>query len=285
MRSIFIAACFMLAAAPLNAQENDWAIPHAPFKIFGNTYYVGTQGITVLLVASPQGHILIDGGPTEAAAQVVANIAILGFNIRDVKIILNTHAHLDHAGALADLQRLSGAVVKASPESAPVLSSGKPGQNDPQVGLHPEMQPVANVSVITDGENVVLGSTRLKAMFTPGHTAGGTSWSWASCEGARCLYILYADSLTAVSKDGFRFSDSKAYPNAVADFHKSFVALSFAPCDIMITAHPGASKLWERLNERNAGNDDGFVDTTACRHLAETAKIALDKRLASEKGP
>ncbi len=280
---LLIAACFVMGATSLRAQENDWAIPHAPFKVFGNTFYVGTQGITVLLVTSPQGHILIDGGPDEVAVQVAANIAKLGFNIRDVKIILNTHAHFDHSGALAELQRLSGAVVKASPESAPVLASGKAALTDPQVGMHADMRPVANVAVIADGETVKVGATEIKPLFTPGHTSGGTSWAWASCEGTRCLNVVYADSLTAVSKDGFRFSDSKAYPNAVADFGKSFASLASTPCDILITAHPGVSKLWERLEKRDAGNADALVDATACRRLVDNARINLDKRLAWEK--
>jgi metallo-beta-lactamase class B len=286
IRSGLIMGACLAWAAPLYAQQNDWNTPHAPFKVFGNTYYVGTQGITAVLVASPDGHVLIDGGTVDATPLVVASIATLGFDIKDVRVILNTHAHFDHAGALSALQRLSGAVVKASPDSAPVLTTGKTAANDPQAGMHADMQPVANVVTLTDGEVVTVGTTRLKPLFTPGHTAGGTSWAWQSCEGegaaARCLNIVFADSLTAVSSMDFLFSKNTTYPTVVSDFAKSFAAITSVPCDILMSGHPGFSHLWARLEKRDAGDANALVDTTACQRYAENARVALGKRLATE---
>lgn len=282
IRLIMCVAAFAALSSQVRAQENDWNVPRAPFKVFGNTFYVGTQGITALLITSPQGHILIDGGTAKAASQVVENIATLGFKISDVKVILNTHAHFDHAGAISELQRLSGAVVNASPWSAAVLSSGKTGRDDPQAGMHADMEPVANVTTIQDGDNVSVEVTQLKAIFTPGHTPGGTSWSWQSCEGERCLKIVYPDSLTAVSADKYRFTDN---PTVLAGFAKSFAAIAAAPCDIMISPHPGVGKLWDRLEKREAGDANALIDPTACRRYADNAKAGLEKRLASEKKP
>lgn len=268
--------------APLSAYgaENDWSTPHAPFKIFGDTYYVGTQGIAAVLVTSPTGHLLIDGATPEAARQIAANIRTLGFKIEDVKLIANSHVHFDHAGGLAELQRLSGAAVKASPASAPVLSSGKVDPSDPQAAALPAMKPIANVSVIKDGEVLAVGTTAVRAVFTPGHTSGGTTWTWQACEGSRCLNIVYADSLTSAASGGYRFSD---HPAAVAALTRSFAVVDALPCDILISVHPGFSQLWPRLAKREAGDADGMRDPEACRRYAGDMRAWLDKTLAAEK--
>jgi metallo-beta-lactamase class B len=268
------------AQSPANcAQCAKWNEPQQPFRVYGNTYYVGTHGLSSILITSPRGHVLIDGDLQESAPTIAANIKALGFRIEDVKLILNSHVHFDHAGGIAELHKLSGAQVAASPFTARALESGHSGPDDPQYAIAPPIQRVAGVKVIRDGETLHAGPLALTAHFTPGHTPGGTTWTWRSCEQERCLNMVYADSLTAVSADNFRFSDS---PTARREFEKSFATDSALPCDILLTPHPGVSDLWERLEKRNKGDPEAFIDTTACKRLAEASREDFAKRLAKE---
>ncbi len=261
----------------------EWNRPQKPFRVFGNTYYVGTHGLSAILITSDRGHILIDGGLPQSADQIVGNIRSLGFRIQDVKIIVNSHVHFDHAGGIAELQRVSGARVLASPWSAAVMRIGGPGQGDPQYRGGEKIAPIQNVHELHGGESVTLGPLTVVARFTPGHTPGGTSWTWRSCEHEVCREIVYADSLTPVSSDAFRFTDSKDYPHALDDFEKSFGFFERTPCDILVTTHPEASALWNRLEAREKRlTPDPLVDATACRRLAERGREALRQRLAEE---
>ena len=255
-----------------------WNAPHAPLRIYGNSYYVGTDGLGAILITSSEGHILIDGGLPESAPRILANIRALGFRIEDVKLILNSHAHYDHAGGIAALQRASGATVAASPSSAAVIERGTPGPDDPQYRIALPYPTAHDVRVIADWDTLHVGPLAIVAHFTPGHTPGGTSWSWRSCEDGRCLDLVYADSQTPVSADGFRFTGSKAS----AEFERSYAVLEQLSCDVLITPHPGASNFWKRIADRDGGAKDSLIDQSACKRYAAAARKQLGKRLATE---
>jgi metallo-beta-lactamase class B len=259
-----------------------WNVAQAPFRIYGNTYYVGVKGLSSILITSPEGHVLIDGALPESAAHIVESIRALGFRIDDVKLIANSHVHFDHAGGIAELQRLSGARVVASAASAPVLTHGGVGRADPQFGSLAPIRPVARVHTIVDGETLHVGSLAVTAHFTPGHTPGGTTWTWSSCEHARCLSMVYADSLSAISADHFLFTRSITYPHVLQDFERSFATMSALPCDILVSTHPEVSGLWERLAKREQGDATALVDPTACGRYVERAREGLAKRVAEE---
>ena len=260
-----------------------WNADQTPFRIFGNTYYVGVKGLSSVLVTSPQGHVLIDGGLPESAPKIIANIAALGFRIEDVKLILNSHGHIDHAGGLAELQRRSDALVAASPSAALDLASGEVGPDDPQYHALPKYPPVKDMRLARDGGQFNVGPVNVTAHATPGHTPGGLSWTWQSCDGPRCLNMVYADSLNAVSRPGFKFSASSEYPNAVADLRHSFETLEKLPCDVLISAHPEASQLWERLEASATAGSEAFIDPQACRAYVAAARTVLESRLEQEK--
>lgn len=279
---------FLLAAAGQKAVScascAEWNRYQKPFRIFGNTYYVGPHGLSSILITSNTGHILIDGALPQSAEQIATNIQSLGFRMQDVKVILNSHVHFDHAGGIAELQRLSGARVFASTWSAGVMRSGKVGRGDPQFVGGTAIAPIANVHELHDGERIVVGDLSLTAHLTPGHTPGGTSWTWQSCEGSLCRSMVYADSLTPVSSEGFRFTESRHYPDALQDFEKSYAFLETTPCDVLITTHPENSSLWERLEARQKGaTPDPMVNPNACRELAARSRESLRQRVAKER--
>jgi metallo-beta-lactamase class B len=300
MRQSSLQALLLVSAAlPLSAQTRDsvdahtrvpacescaaWNAPQRPFRLYGNAYYVGTHGLSAILIASNDGHILIDGDLPESVPSILANIRALGFRVADVKLILNSHVHFDHAGGIAELQRLSGAAVAASTSSAEVLRRGSSGRDDPQYGVLPSIAPVANVRAIADRETLRVGPLAVTAYLTPGHTPGGTSWTWRSCEGGRCLDVVYADSQTPVSADDFLFTNSATYPGVLRDFEKSFAVLDSLPCSILVTPHPDASGVWSRLARRDAGDADALVDPAACKRYAAGARERLAQRVAAER--
>jgi len=279
------AACgHALAAEPIACDScEEWNLPREPFRIHGHTYYVGTKGLASILIASDEGHVLIDGGLPQSASLIAANIETLGYNIEDVALVLNSHAHFDHAGGIAELQRLSGARIAASPWSAEALRLGTTPIGDPQYGIGVQIETVGDIDILADGEQLRIGDVAMNAHFTPGHTPGGTSWTWRSCEGDECVDIVYADSLSPVSADDFYFTRSSDYPNAIADFERSFALLETMPCDILLAPHPGFAGLFDAL-DRRLDNDDStvFVNPEACKNYAGDMRDWLDRRVAEE---
>lgn len=257
-------------------KENDeWDKPAPPVRIHGNTYLVGTCGISAILITGSEGHILIDAG-TEGGADLVAdNIRRLGFQLRDVKILLHSHEHFDHVGGIGRLQQLTGAQLLASPAAAKVFETGTAGPGDPQAGMHKPF-PTARVDrVMQDGEVVRLGNLLLTSTATPGHTPGALSWKWVSCDGGVCRSIVYADSLSPVSRKDYRFSDHPAYLTA---YRSSLAKVAALDCDILLTPHPSASNMIERMAGRAA-----IEDPNSCRVYAEKLGKQLDARLAKER--
>lgn len=277
------AAPLLSTAAPSSSgackPDAGWNDPAEPRQIHGNTWYVGTCGISAILVTSPQGHVLIDGATEKAAPLIEKNIAALGFKLEEVRYLLNSHEHHDHAGGIARLQRDSGGTVIARSPAATVLEQGKSDRSDPQFLTLGPLPPVAPVRRIADGDTLELGSIKLQAHATPGHTPGGTSWTWRSCQSGRCLDIAYVDSLTAISDEVYRYGDEAAHPGVLAAFRKTLVTVAELPCDILLTPHPGASNLWARVGPKATAP---LVDPTACRRYATAAGEKLDARIAEE---
>ncbi|HKU78347.1 MAG TPA: subclass B3 metallo-beta-lactamase [Rhodanobacteraceae bacterium] len=259
----------------------EWNAPQKPFRIYGNTWYVGPHGLSAILVDTGKGLALFDGDLPESAPQIEAHLRELGFRVRDIKWIFNSHAHADHAGGIAALQQASGAQVLASAEGAGELEAGGAWPADPQYGFGLTYTPVKRVRVVRDGEILHLGDVAITAHYTPGHTPGSTSWTWTSCDAARCLRIAYVDSLTALAAPGYRFSD---HPSYVAAFRRSIATAAALPCDVLLTPHPGASDFWEKIARRKSPRDVApLVDAGACRTYAADAGKVLDAQLAGER--
>ena len=257
----------------------EWNAPLDPFRIFGNTYYVGTAGLSSVLVTSESGHILLDGGLPQSAEEIDRHIRRLGFRIEDVRLIVNSHTHFDHAGGIHALQHASKAVVAASPSSARALRLGLPTTDDPQYGFMGEFPRVPKVRVFRDGETLRVGALAITAHFTPGHTPGSTTWTWESCEIARCLHIVYADSLNAVAGPGFKYSSD---PARVAAFRASIAAVGALPCDVIVSVHPDFTDVAGKLGRRAAGETDAFINPQGCREYAESNARSLERQLAAE---
>ena len=262
-----------------------WNQEQAPFRIYGNTYYVGVRGLSAVLITSRDGHVLIDGDLPQSAPLIAQHVQQLGFKIEDVKLILNSHVHYDHAGGIAELQEITGAKVIATDIAAQVLLTGKVDRTDPQFEILKAYPAVSAVEALGPRKSVNVGKLQLNVIHTPGHTPGGTSWSWQSCEGKRCLNVVYGDSLNAVSDDSFKYGGDERYPNAASDMNSSIAALAAAPCDILIAAHPNLTGLWSIIDEHGKGDRAKLIDSSSCKRYAAAGKERLEKRLADERSP
>lgn len=258
-------------------ERDGWSDPAPPSHVFGNVYMVGTCGITALLITTSDGHFLIDGATAEAAAGIADNIRKLGFDPKDVRYLLATHEHLDHVGGIAGLKRITGAKFVTRSAAVRAMGSGLPQADDPQHNMHPAFEGVKTDVIIEDGKTLRIGKQAVTIIATSGHSPGGTSWTWKSCEGKICRQLVYADSLNAVSADFYRFTDQPAY---VATLRASIARISsLKDCDILISPHPFQSNFFERL-----AGEAPLVDRNGCSTYAGNARERLDTRLAKEAG-
>ena len=203
-----------------------------------------------------------------------------------MRLIVNSHEHFDHAGGLAALQRATGAKVAASPAAARALQQGHPTPEDPQYtsGLKSPFDPIENVETIADRATLRVGPLAITAHFTPGHTPGATTWAWRSCEGNRCVDIVYADSLTPVSDDGFRFTSDAAKPSRVDVFRASIARVEQLAVRDVLAPHPVLTGFAAKAERVSAGKaENPFIEPNACRAFAAAARKRLEQRIGEER--
>ena len=255
---------------------DEWDKPGPAFQVFGNTYYVGTCGIASILITSDKGHVLIDSGTEAGAELVLSNVRSLGFDPRDVKLLLNSHEHFDHVGGMAKLQEATGAEIVSSFIGAQVMLSGHASEEDPQAGMHEPMRPVRSALDYSDQKaQRLLHDHDMWPISTPGHTPGAMSWTWRACEGERCQTVVYADSLSAVSRDDYRFRDHQNY---LKDVFSAIERISETRCDLVLTPHPSASQMKAKL----IGGDLAKPIGAPCRAYATLQSGNLFARILKE---
>ena len=284
MLRAFGAACGVLLSASALAAEpvlpqlrayttrDSWRQPVPPFGLADNSWYVGTEGLSSVLVKTPQGAVLIDGGLPQAANMLLQRMQELGVQPGDLKLILHSHAHIDHAGPLAQLKRATGAQVVGNAESAVLLARG--GSDDIHFGEGLTFPPVSVDRIIMDGEVVELGGVRFTAHFTPGHTPGSTSWTWNGLRDGETLRIAYVDSLSA---PGYRLVGNARYPRMIEDYRRTFAVVRALPCDLLLTPHADASG-WTP-----ATTTAPHPRPMSCRDYADGAERNLDAELDKQR--
>jgi len=248
--------------------DASWLQPIAPLQIADHTWQIGTADLTALLVQTPEGAVLLDGGMPQMADHLLRNLQRRGVAPADLRLILLSHAHADHAGSVAELKRRTGARILANAESAVLLVRG--GSDDLHFGDRFAFPPAQVDRIIMDGETVDVGGIRFTAHFMPGHTPGSTAWTWSDTRNGKPVRIAYADSLGA---PGYTLKDNPRYPHLVEDFRRSFAVVRALPCDVLLTPHPGASG-WDYAAGAAAG-----AKAMSCAAYADAAEQALDARL------
>lgn len=263
----------MIAAGGVYAQSNpSWTRPFPAHRIAGNLFYVGTEDLACFLIATPQGHILVNTGLKDSVAGIRAGIEKLGYRFSDVKILLTMQAHFDHVAGFAEIQKATGAQVFATAPDAPVLEDG--GKSDPFLGEEYRFAPVKVGRRLKDGDTVELGGTVLNVHLTPGHTKGSVTYSMKVSDGNKTYSVLLANMATVVMP----LAGNPKYPAIAADFERTFRVQKALSADIWVAAHASQYGMQEKLK---AGS---FVDPAGYRRAVEHHEARFREELARVKG-
>ena len=272
-----------LAAASIaaGAQQDDNQ-PVEPYRIAGNLYYVGSSGISSYLIATPAGHAVIDAGYESTVPIIEANVRKLGFKVEEVRFLLNTQAHYDHAAGFAALKKDTGAQLVVSGPDADVIERG--GTHDFSFGEKYPFPPAKVDRRVKDGDTVTLGKLTLHAHVTPGHTKGCTTWSFEVTDNNRPLQVVDMCGLTVL--DTTHLVGNAAYPEIVSDYERTFAALRAMPVDIFIGAHPGYYDGTAKAAKAkaNPSGPNPFIDPDGYRRYVDNGERTFRERLAKEKG-
>jgi metallo-beta-lactamase class B len=273
-----IAAAALLVIGQTSGPDNS---PVEPYRIADNVYFVGSSDISSFLLTSPAGHILIDAGFEQTVPLIEASVAKLGFALRDIKILLNTQAHNDHAAGFAKLKALTGARLMIGERDVPLIERG--GKGDFILGPEYEFPPAVVDRRLKDGDQVTLGGRTLTARMTPGHTKGCTTWTFDATDRGRSYKVVVLCGLTLL--DGVRASGMPAYPTIQSDYERTFEVLKHLPVDIFLGAHPsyfdGKRKAAEMRQHPDGPNP--FIDPAGFRAFVDAAEKRFRERLKSEQ--
>jgi metallo-beta-lactamase class B len=290
-----LATQFALAEPSLaeeNATENaaikkeweSWNAPFPPFRLIGNIHYVGASGISSFLITTPEGHILIDTGFETTVPRIRESVTKLGFKLTDIKIILNSHAHTDHAGGHALMQELTGARILMSEVDAALLASGGTNDFTPYSKEMMGYRPAKADRILRDGDKVTLGGTTLTCRLTPGHTKGCTTWTMEVAEGSKTYHVVFFGSTSILPN--VPLVNNAQYPGIADDLTASYTKLKSLPCDVFLAPHPSFCNLLEKAERLERGEKpNSFIDSKAFKVFIERAErnflVQLDRERKS----
>lgn len=273
-------AIFAAAIGALAQPNPEWTRPFPAHRIIGNVYYVGTYDLACYLITTPQGNILINTGVEGSAPLIKASVESLGFNLKDTKILLATHAHYDHTAAMAELKRITGAKFLASEADAPVFEDG--GKSDPLfTDLKFRFEPVKVDGRLRDHQKIALGGTELTVYSHPGHTRGSVSYGLAIAENGRNYHVLIANMGTI--NPGTILIGNKKYPQIADDYARTFREQKKLACDIFLSSHASQYRLHDKWKPGQAYSPDTFVDPEGYKAAVAQAETNYLEWLAKEK--
>lgn len=277
---MLLSACISIAQQD-DAERRAWNRPVKPFRVVENIYYVGADGVASYLITTPQGHILMDSGFAETVPRIQDSVNQLGFRLEDVRVLINSHAHFDHAGGFAQLKKLTGAKLMISEADAKLISDG--GRSDFQwrdnASFH--FEPAEVDRLLRDKDKVELGGVTIIARVTPGHTKGCTTWTMKVREAGRDLDVVFVGSTTI---PGYKLLNNSAYPNIVKDYAYTFALLKTLRCDVFLGPHGSFFALDEKrpLLEKGAKTNP-FIDPQSYRRFINATERAYQKQLKEER--
>ncbi|MFN0120255.1 MAG: subclass B3 metallo-beta-lactamase [Blastocatellia bacterium] len=287
-KSFFCLALALVVCGALRAQTQDqgyqgminaWNQPMKPFQIIGNIYYVGTNNLACYVIKTNAGLILLDTALQESAPQLRANIETLGFKLRDIKIMLSSHAHFDHVAGHADMKAATGARVYATKADAEILESGG------QKGFHPIKpfyQPVKVDKILKDGDTVRLGEVAMTAHLTPGHTEGNTAWTMTVMDNGKKYNVVFTSSMSI--NPGVRMVRNPAWAGVGAAYAKSFQKLKTLPCDVFLGPHAPFFEMEEKL-KRLGAQPNPFIDPQGFREYLALYEKSYLEQVKREQAP
>ncbi|HVB57062.1 MAG TPA: subclass B3 metallo-beta-lactamase [Candidatus Acidoferrales bacterium] len=259
--TMLLRSCILILAcsALLFAQATpDWTEPFPPYRIIGNIYYVGSRGLASYLITTPKGDILINSDLATSVPQIRASVEKLGFQFNDIKILLISHAHWDHASGSAQIKEITGATYMVMDADVPVIEAG--GKGDFMYGdnLNSRFQPTKVDRVLHDGDKVELGGTVLVAHLTPGHTKGCTTWTLQVRDAGKTYNVVIVGSTNV--NPGYKLVNNTLYPQIAQDYERTFRVLKSLPCDVFLGAHGSYYSMEAKYARMKPGAPNPFID-------------------------
>lgn len=270
---------FLLCGSLRAATDRSWTTNHVPFRIAGNLYYVGSLDLAAYLIVTPEGAILINSNLPSSAPQILANIKTLGFKPSDVKVLLISHAHFDHAAGSAAIIKATHAKYEVMNEDAPVVATG--GKPDFTNGGLQQYARARVDRVLHDGDEVRLGGTVLVAHLTPGHTKGCTTWTMKVSEGGKTYSVVIVGSTSVL--DAYKLRGDFHYPKMAEDYAKAFRVLHGLHCDIFLGSHAQFFNMEAKYAKMKSGDANAFVDPDGYKKFVDAQERAYQARLAKTK--
>jgi len=283
MKNLFRSGLLVLifAGSAFAQGTPDWTNPFPPYRVIGNLYYVGSQGLASYLITTPQGHILINSSLESSVPLIRASVEKLGFRFGDVKILLISHAHWDHCAGSAAVKELTGAKYMVMDADVPEIEAG--GKGNFQYGDTPSSryQPTKVDRVLHDGDEVKLGEAVLTAHLTPGHTKGTTTWTMKVKEGDKTYNVVIIGSPNVNA--GYKLVNNPLYPQIASDYERMFRVLKSLPCDIFLGAHGNYYGMEEKYARMKEGSANPFIDPEGYKSYVAEREQSFLAELAKQK--
>jgi len=288
-RFLIFLSLLIFAGGALAQEPPDWTNPFPPYRVIGNIYYVGSQGLAVYLITTPQGNILINSNLEKSVPMIRENIEKLGFRFADTKILLISHAHIDHCAGSAAIKELTGAKYMVMDADVPAVEDGGKinfGQGIKSNGSGiSQYQPAKVDRILHDGDEVRLGDTVLVAHLTPGHTKGTTTWTTKVADGGKTYNVVIVGSPNV--NPGYKLVNNALYPQIATDYERMFRVLKSLPCDVFLGAHGDYYGMEAKYARMKAGGPNPFIDPDGYKsYIAEreqTFRTELAKQTAAGK--
>lgn len=270
-----------LSIASQSFGQASWSQPYEPFRIAGNLYYVGTYDLACYLITTPEGNILINTGLEGSVAMIRSNVEALGFDFFNIKILLNTQAHFDHVGGMAEIKKLTGAQMMIHENDAQVLADG--GKSDFAMGGNKgtTFAPVKADRLLHDGDTVRLGDMKIVALHHPGHTKGSTSFLFDAKDKDCSWRVLIANIPTILLQTQLRGMPN--YPEVGKDYKYTFEAMKKVQFDLWVASHASQFGLHEMRKPGDAYNPIIFSNRSQYDAAINTQKQAYLDRLKTQK--
>jgi metallo-beta-lactamase class B len=281
LRSLFFLFLLTFAGRAFAQEAPDWTNPFPPYRIIGNLYYVGSQGLAVYLITTPQGNILINSNLEKSVPMIRENVEKLGFHFSDTKILLISHAHWDHCAGSAAVKELTGAKYMVMDADVAEIEAG--GKGNLQYGDNPtsRYQPTKVDRVLHDGDEVRLGDTVLVAHLTPGHTKGTTTWTTKVSDGGKAYNVVIVGSPNVNA--GYKLVNNALYPQIASDYERMFRVLKSLPCDVFLGAHGNYYDMETKYGRMKAGGPNPFIDPEGYKSYVAEREQAFRTELAKQK--
>jgi len=257
LKKLFQITLLLLASLCANAQNNDWTRDYQPFKIAGNLYYVGSYDLACYLITTPKGHILINTGTTGSAPMIRSHVEALGFKFADIKILLTTHAHIDHVGAMAAIKKMTGATMMIHEKDAQVLADG--GRSDYVLKDSAFwFEPLKADRLLHDKDVVTLDNMQLTVLHHPGHTKGANSFLFTVKDTHRSYRVLIANMPSIL--DDTKLPSMPSYPEAGKDYAYTLDVMKGLKFDLWLASHASQFDLQKKHPPGAAYRPEVFID-------------------------